>query len=99
VLDGFLAHKDAEVVAICDLWQPYLDFAARKIGTQPTQFKDYRKVLERKDVDAVVISTPDHWARAADDPRLPGGKDVYVEKLPAARLEGRRMVEARKHDG
>ncbi|MCJ7501983.1 MAG: Gfo/Idh/MocA family oxidoreductase, partial [Acidobacteriia bacterium] len=61
VLDGFLVHKDAEVVAICDLWQPYLDFAAKKIGSSPKQFKEYRKLLDMKDVDAVVICTPDHW--------------------------------------
>ena len=35
VLDGFLAHRDAEVVAICDIHQPYVDFAARKVGGQP----------------------------------------------------------------
>ena len=44
VLDGFLKQTDCEMVAICDLYQPYLDFAARKIGTSPKQFKDYRKV-------------------------------------------------------
>src|SRR4051812_14150799 len=43
VLDGFLAHKDAEVVAVCDLYQPYLDFAAKKIGGSPKQYHDYRK--------------------------------------------------------
>src|ERR1700756_4355023 len=54
VLDGFLPHKDAEVVALCDLYQPYLDFAARKVGTGPATCKDYRQLLDRKDVDAVV---------------------------------------------
>ena len=38
VLDGFLEQRDAEVVAICDLYQPYLDFAGRKISTNPRQF-------------------------------------------------------------
>src|SRR5512143_2901976 len=61
VLDAFLSHADADVVAICDLWQPYLDFAAKKIGNSPPQFKEYRRVLDRTDVDAVVICTPDHW--------------------------------------
>ena len=53
VLDGFLVHKDMEVVAVCDLYQPYLDFAAKKIGGTPKQYHDYRKVLDHKDVDAV----------------------------------------------
>ena len=50
VLDAFLAHKDAEVVAVCDLYAPYLDFAARKIGTSPQHFRDYRQLLDRKRV-------------------------------------------------
>src|SRR5437016_13717989 len=61
VLDAFLQHKDAEVVAICDIYQPYLDFALKKIGTNPQQFRDYRKLLALSDLDAVVICTPGHW--------------------------------------
>src|SRR3954462_8509807 len=61
VLDAFLQHKDCEVVAISDIYQPYLDFAAKKIGTNPAMFRDYRKLLAQRDVDAVVIATPDHW--------------------------------------
>jgi len=95
VLDAFLVHRDAEVVAICDLWQPYLDFAARKIGSNPTQFKDYRKLLDLKNVDAVVICTPDHWHALQTIHACQAGKDVYVEKpLSLAVVEGRRMVEA-----
>src|SRR5205823_6906560 len=95
VLDAFLAHADAEVVAICDLYQPYLDFAAKKIGTQPKQFKDYRKVLDQKDIDAVVICTPDHWHALQTIHACAASKDVYVEKPLSLRVtEGRRMVEA-----
>ncbi len=95
VLDAFLVHKDAEVVAICDIHQPYLDFAARKIGTSPKQFKDYRKQLEVKDIDAVVISTPDHWHALQTIHACQAGKDVYVEKpLSLCVTEGRKMVEA-----
>ena len=50
-----------EVVALCDIYQPYLDFAATKIPGKPEQFTDYQKLLARKDLDAVVIATPDHW--------------------------------------
>jgi predicted dehydrogenase len=100
VLDGFLAHRDADVVAICDLHQPYLDFAAHKIGANPGQFRDYRKVLELKDVDAVVICTPDHWHALQAIHAFQAGKDVYGEKpLSLCVAEGRRMVEAaRKYD-
>ncbi len=100
VLDAFLKHQDAEVVAICDLYQPYLDFAAKKIGTSPKQFKAYRRLLEVKDLDAVVIATPDHWHALQTIHACEAGKDVYVEKpLSLCVAEGRRMVEAvRRHN-
>jgi predicted dehydrogenase len=99
VLDAFLPHKDCEVAALCDLYQPYLDFAARKAGGQPRLFKDYRRLLEWKDLDAVVICTPDHWHALQMIEACQAGKDVYVEKPLSLRVaEGRRMVEAaRKH--
>src|SRR3989449_7803895 len=100
VLDGFLEHRDAEVVSICDLHQPYLDFAAKKIGTSPRQFKDYRRLLDLRDVDAAVICTPDHWHALQTIHACQAGKDVYVEKpLSLCVVEGRKMVEAaQKHD-
>lgn len=86
VLDAFLTHKDCEVVAVCDICQPYVDFASKKIGANPKQFKDYRRLLEIKDMDAVVISTPDHWHALQTIQACEAGKDVYVEKPP--RLKG-----------
>src|SRR2546425_13263870 len=99
VLDAFLEHKDCEVVAICDIYQPYVDFAAKKIGTKPRQFLDYRRLLEEKNVDAVVISTPDPWHALQTIHACQADKDVYVEKpLSLCVEEGRRMVQfARKH--
>src|SRR5262245_24615938 len=100
VLDAFLAQRDAAVVAICDIYQPYLDFAARKVGNNPRQFRDYRRLLERNDVDAVVICTPDHWHALQTIHACQAGKDVYVEKpLSLSVAEGRRMVDAaRRHN-
>lgn len=99
VLDAFLEHKDCEVVAICDIYQPYLDFAAKKIGGNPQQFRDYRRLLERNDVDAVVINTPDHWHALQTIHACDAGKDVYVEKpLSLCVVEGRRMVEAARRN-
>jgi predicted dehydrogenase len=95
VLDAFLAHKDAEVVAICDLYQPYLDFASKKIGTNPKQSKDYKALLDMKDIDATVVCTPDHWHALQTIHACEAGKDVYVEKpLSLYVAEGRKMVEA-----
>lgn len=97
VLDAFLSHKDAEVVAICDIHQPYLDFATKKIGTNPQQFKDYHKLLEMKDLDAVVVVTPDHWHALMTVDACKAGKDVYCEKpLSLYVAEGRAMVNAAK---
>jgi predicted dehydrogenase len=97
VLDGFLKHPDAEVVALCDIYQPYVDFAAGKVGGQPRQFKDYRKLLEMRDLDAVVINTPDHWHALQTIHACEAGKDVYVEKpLSLVVGEGRAMVNAAK---
>ncbi len=97
VLDAFLKQSDAEVVAVCDIYQPYLDFAVQKIGTNPKPFRDYRKLLELKDVDAVVIATPDHWHALQTIHACQAGKDVYVEKPTCLRVaEGRAMVEAVK---
>jgi predicted dehydrogenase len=97
VLDGFLKQPDAQVVAVCDIYQPYREFAAQKAGGQPKQFADYRKLLELKDLDAVVIATPDHWHALQTIEACLAGKDVYVEKPICLRLaEGRAMVEAVK---
>jgi predicted dehydrogenase len=95
VLSAFLTHKDCEVPAICDIHQPYLDFAAKKIGTNPLLFNSYEKLLARNDLDAVAIETPDHWHALMMIAACKAGKDVYVEKpLSLCVAEGRKMVEA-----
>ncbi|MEX0585865.1 MAG: Gfo/Idh/MocA family oxidoreductase, partial [Pirellulales bacterium] len=87
-------HSDAEVTAICDVYAPYLDRAKRKIGRDVASYADFRKLLESKDVDAVVVATPDHWHALQAIAACRAGKDVYVEKpLSVTVREGRRMVE------
>lgn len=99
VLSGFLAQPDAEVVALCDIHAPYVEFAARKVGHPVKRLDDWRRVLELPDLDAVVICTPDHWHAPMMIAACEAGKDVYVEKPLSLRVaEGRRMVAAaRRH--
>jgi predicted dehydrogenase len=95
LLSAFLQLPDADVVALCDIYRPYLDFAAKKIGSNPQTFTDYRRLLERKDLDAVVIATPDHWHALMTVEACQANKDVYVEKpLSLCVAEGRVMVKA-----
>src|SRR4051794_9981685 len=61
LLDAFLVHKDAEIAALCDVYEPYLEAAQKKVGGKAQLYHDYRKLIEQKDLDAVVIATPDHW--------------------------------------
>ncbi|MBV8820493.1 MAG: Gfo/Idh/MocA family oxidoreductase [Acidobacteriaceae bacterium] len=94
VHDAFLEHGDQETVAVCDLRDDYMDFAIKKSRATPKKYSDYRKLLEDKNVDAVVIATPDHWHALMFVDACRAGKDVYCEKpLSLTVKEGRRMVE------
>lgn len=95
LLDAFLVHKDMEVAVLCDVFEPYLERAQGKLPAKVPQEIDFRKVLERTDIDGVVISTPDHWHAIQTIWACKAGKDVYVEKpLSITVVEGRKMVEA-----
>jgi predicted dehydrogenase len=99
-LNDFAANKDVEIVAACDVFQPNLDKAVAATGGKARPYRDYRKLLEDRDVDAVVIATPEHWHALMTIQACEAGKDVYVEKPASHHIrDGRLMVEAaRKHN-
>jgi|YelNatPaOPRAMG01_1025707.scaffolds.fasta_scaffold00005_55 predicted dehydrogenase len=96
----FKEQPDVEIAAVCDVYQPHLDQALALAGERAKAYRDFRRLLEQKDIDAVVISTPDHWHALQTILACQAGKDVYVEKpLALTIVEGRRMVEyARRYN-
>jgi len=93
--DGSRQQSAARSVALCDVDSSRLDAAATRVGGHPKIYKDFRRLLEDKDVDAVVIAAPDHWHALLTILACQAGKDVYCEK-PACNTveEGRAMVTA-----
>jgi predicted dehydrogenase len=89
---------DIVPTAICDIYQPHLEraeAAAKKGGFQPKPVKDFRDVIADKSIDAVCISTPDHWHAYMTVEACKAGKDVYVEKPSCVYVEeGQKMVAA-----
>ncbi len=100
LIKATLPHADAEIVALCDVDARPLEKQAAALPGKVDVYRDYRKVLERKDIDAVVVATPDHWHALITVDACAAGKDVYVEKpLSLTIHEGRRMVAAaRQHE-
>jgi predicted dehydrogenase len=101
-LGGFL--KSTDVVALCDVDSKRLGTAVEKVekatGRKPAGYADYRKLLDDKTVDAVVISTPDHWHVLPAVHACMAGKDTYVEKpLTLTVAEGRVLANAAKKYG
>ncbi len=99
---NFGRYVKEQAAAVCDVDSKRLAGAAKRIedaGRKPLAVGDYRELLDRKDIDAVVISTPDHWHALPTIHACEAGKDVYCEKpLTLTIAEGRKMVEAaRKH--
>jgi len=88
----------ANLIAVADCFSPRADEVAGKEHAKA--FPDFRRILDRKDIDAVFIATPDHWHALMAILACQAGKDVYCEKpLSLTVREGRRMVEAaRKHN-
>lgn len=104
-LATFIGFPNVECIAICDVDDKWLNQRAadveKKTGKKPPfLYKDWRKVIENKDVDVVIVGTPDHWHCLITVAALEAGKDVYCEKpLGNSIAECEVMVKAaRKHN-
>jgi predicted dehydrogenase len=92
---NFLKQPDMEPVAVCDVYDPFREKGIALTAGRAKGFKDFRQLLDRKDIDAVIVATPDHWHALMTVAACDAGKDVYCEKpLSLAVVEGRKMVEA-----
>src|ERR1051325_6817418 len=90
-----LRNPDVELAAVCDVFHPLADLTKQKCGVKTQSYTDFRRVLDRKDIDAVFVSTPDHWHAPITIMACEAGKDVYCEKpLSHTIVEGRKMVQA-----
>jgi predicted dehydrogenase len=89
--------NDVAVVALCDVYQARLSKAAKK-APEAKQYTHHQELLERKDIDAVLIATPDHWHAPITTMALDGGRDVYCEKPMTHTLEEAAQVVAKVRD-
>lgn len=95
---GFVLQRDdMQPIALCDLWYKNLDRAEQMLKQKfdkYTKHHDFREIIDNKDIDAVVIATPDHWHCLCTLHAIDAGKDVYCEKPLSTTIgEGRAMVE------
>ena len=90
----------AEVIAVADVYRPHRDRAAQVIGPTAKTYPDFRQVLDRSDIDAVIIASPDHWHTSMAIEAVRAGKDVYVEKPVTHKFEeGPKLIAAVEQSG
>lgn len=104
-LSNFLKYPEVECVALCDIDDEWLNKRAADVEKStgkkvPHLYKDWRKVIDNKDIDAVIIGTPDHWHCLPTIYACQAGKDVYVEKPLSNTIEECNLMEkaARKYN-
>jgi predicted dehydrogenase len=101
-LRNFLNQKDCQVVAVCDVKPDQLELAKQSVNERYDNqgcrtYRDFREIISRKDIDACLIATPDHWHVIAAIAAVNSGKDVYVEKPLGVTFEEGQMLRAAVH--
>jgi predicted dehydrogenase len=99
LLDSFLPQKDVDIIAVADVDDRHAGETAERIkkakGNSPATGRDYRAMLDLKDLDGIIIATPDHWHALPSIHAVMAGKDVYVEKPVGHNVaEGKAMIAA-----
>jgi|SRR5436190_8472341 len=97
-VDAGLASRFGDIVAVCDVDDKHAEQAAKQFGKEgkvPVKYNDFRKLMERKDVQVIITGTPDHWHTLVNLAATKAGKDVYGEKpLTLTIDEGKHLVQA-----
>lgn len=109
---GYTARQDVQVLAVCDVWRERRENATQRVNQYYADhlgqgnykscqaYTDFREVLARPDIDAVLIATPAHWHAIMSIMAAKAGKDIYCEKPTAVTIqEGRAVMEAVKRYG
>jgi predicted dehydrogenase len=103
-VEALSENPQCELVALCDVamgrYMPVVEWLEKEANIKPDTYQDFRKVLDRNDVDAILVATPDHWHPLIAIMGCQAGKDVYVEKPACPTVaEGRAMVNAARRYG
>ena len=98
VMQSWLRFADSTIVAACDVARDRLENTAARLASADHKvdtYEDYRRILDRRDIDAVLIATPDHWHSPMTIDAIAAGKDVYCEKPVSNEIEPAvKMLEA-----
>ncbi len=93
VLNNVLKDKRTQAICVCDVWKKRAEDVAGKHNAKDV-YQDYRRVIERKDVDAVVTATPEHWRSLICVSAALAGKHLYVEKPITLTIEDGKLMRA-----